>query len=181
MAPSAFYDLDALEQIAVNLFHGWGYNFYRLENQLRADDLTLRNQVCSLLGQARAHVDAAESAYRRAFLPPPSREKPRPDPDAVARAQTLERFAHAIGALEGQIRAQPVPENDRMTERYRQEAPTLQKLLDCDVRLAGRAELLRALLDHKDGAWMVENVSEIKDGLKAIETSLRERQAALFV
>ena len=68
MPPSVFYDLDAIEQIAVNLFYGWGYNFYRLENQLRADDLTVRNQVCSLLGQARASVDTAESAYRRAFL-----------------------------------------------------------------------------------------------------------------
>jgi hypothetical protein len=181
MAPSAFYDLDALEQIAVNLFYGWGYNFYRLENQLRADDLTLRNQVCALLGQARAHVDAAESAYRRAFLPPPSREKPRPDAEAMANAQALERFSHAIGALEGQIRAQPVPESDRMTERYRQEAPTLQRLLDCDMRLAGQVELLRALLDHKDGVWMIEKTSEIQDGLRAIETSLRERQAALFV
>jgi hypothetical protein len=181
MPPSVFYDLDALEQIAVNLFYGWGYNFYRLENQLRADDLTVRNQVCALLGQARASVDAAESAYRRAFLPPPSREKPRPDADAMANAQTLERFSHAIGALEGQVRAQPAPENDRMTERYRQEAATLQKLLDCDMRLAGRAELLRALLDHQDGAWMVEKSAEIQDGLKAIETSLRERQVALFV
>jgi hypothetical protein len=181
MSSSAFYDLDALEQIAVNLFHGWGYNFYRLENQLRADDLTVRNQVCSLLGRARSYVDAAESAYRRAFLPPPSREKPRPDSGAMTNAQTLERLSQAVGALEGQIRAQPAPENDRMTERYRQEAPTLQKLLDCDVRLAGRVELLRALLDHKDGVWMIEKVAEIQDGLKAIETSLRERQAALFV
>ena len=181
MATSLFYDLGPLEEIAVNLFHGWGYNFYRLENQLRADDLVIRNQVCSLLGVARGHVDAAESAYRRAFLPPPSREKPRPDADAMAHAQTLERFSHAIGALEGQIRAQPAPENDRMTERYRQEAPTLQKLLDCDVRLAGRVELLRALLDHQDGAWMIEKAAEIQDGLRAIETSLRERQVALFV
>ena len=60
----------------------------------------------------------------------------------MANAQTLERLAQAIGALEGQIRAQPVPENDRMTERYRQEAPTLQKLLDCDMRLAGQAEIV---------------------------------------
>ncbi len=181
MPSSAFYDLDAIEQIAVNLFYGWGYNFYRLENQLRADDLTVRNQVCSLLGQARASVDTAESAYRRAFIPPPSREKPRPDADAMANAQTLEKFSHAIGALEGQIRTQPVPENDRMTQRYREEAPTLQKLLECDMRLTGHAETLRAMLDRKDGAWMIEKSAEIQDGLTAIETSLRERQAALTV
>lgn len=181
MSNSLFYDLDPLEQIAVNLFHGWGYNFYRVENQLRADDLVVRNQVCALLGQARASAEIAESAYRRAFLPPPSREKPRPDANAMANAQSLEKLSHAIGALEGQIRAQPVPENDRMNERYRQEAATLQILLDCDMRLTGQAELLRSMLDQKDGAWMIEKSAEIQEGLKAIETSLRNRQAALFV
>jgi hypothetical protein len=181
VATSLFYDLGPLEEIAVNLFHGWGYNFYRLENQLRADDLVIRNQVCSLLGMARGQVEAAESAYRRAFLPPPSREKPRQDPEAIANAQALERLSQAIGALEGQIRAQPVPENDRMTQRYRQEAPTLQKLLECDMRLTGQAETLRAMLDRKDGAWMIGKSSDIQDGLKAIEETLRNRKAALFV
>jgi hypothetical protein len=181
MANSLFYDLEPIEEIAVNLFHGWGYNFYRLENQLRADDLMVRNQVCALLGQARGRVEAAESAYRRAFLPPPSREKPRPDPGAMANAQTMEQLSRSVGALEGQIRAQPVPENDRMTQRYRQEAATLQKLLECDMRLTGQAELLRTMLDGKDGAWMIEKAAEIQEGLKAIEASLRNRQAALFV
>jgi hypothetical protein len=181
MSGSLFYSLEPLEEIAVNLFHGWGYNFYRLENQLRADDLVIRNQVCALLGRARGAVESAESAYRRAFLPPPSRERPRQDPEAIANAQYLERLSHRIGALEGQIRAQPVPENDRMTERYRQEAATLQKLLDCDSMLTGQAELLRSMLDHKDGAWMIERSSEIQEGLNAIEASLRNRQAALFV
>ena len=181
MAAGDFYNLEPIEQIAVNLFYGWGYNFYRLENQLRADDLTIRNQVSSLLGRARASVDAAESAYRRVFLPPPSREKPRPDAGAMANAQTLERLSQAIGALEGQIRTQPVPENDRMTERYRLEAPTLHKLIDYDMRLTGRAELLRTMLDQKDGVWMIEKASDIQEGMKAIEASLHERQAALFV
>jgi hypothetical protein len=176
-----FYNLDAIEQIGVNLFYGWGYNFYRLENQLRADDLTIRGKVGWLLGLARASVETAESGYRRAFLPPPTREKPRPDASASSSAQSLERLSHAIGALEGQIRAQPVPETDRMTQRYRHEAATLQQLLDCDVRLAGQAELLRSMLDQKDGAWMIENSVEIEQGLKAIEASLRNRQSALFV
>jgi hypothetical protein len=42
MSDTDFYDVDELEKTAVNLFYGWGYNFYRLENQLRADDLTVR-------------------------------------------------------------------------------------------------------------------------------------------
>jgi hypothetical protein len=181
MANFDFGDLDALEKIAVNLFYGWGYNSYRLENQLRTDDLTVRAKVGWLLGQARAQVETAESAYRRVHLPPPTREKPRPDPDAIAGAQTLERLSQAIGALEGQIRAQPAPETDRMTQRYRHEASTLQHLLECDMALVGRAELLRQMMDNQEGAWMIEKAAEIREGLKAIEASLRNRQAALLV
>ena len=113
MSDTDFYDVDELEKIAVNLFHGWGYNFYRLENQLRADDLTVRAKVSWLLGlRRRASVETAESAYRRERLAAPTREKPLPDPDAIAGAQMLERLSQEIGALEGRIRAQPVPEND---------------------------------------------------------------------
>ena len=83
MSDSDFYNLGELEQIAVNLFYGWGYNFYRLENQLRADDLTIRAKIGWLLGLSRAQVETAESAWRRAFLPAPTREKPRPDASAV--------------------------------------------------------------------------------------------------
>jgi hypothetical protein len=181
MAASPFYDLGPLEETAVNLFHGWGYNFYRHENQLRADDLMVRNHVSALLGQARKSVDLAESAYRRAFLSTPTREKPRLDPTAAANAQLLEKLAGNIGALEGQVRTQPVPENDRMTQRYRQEAATLQQLLDADIRLIGQVETLRVLLDRKDGTWMIENLSQVEEGLAAIEDSLRRRQAALFI
>ena len=93
--------------------------------------------------------------------------------------QLLERLSKEIGALEGQIRAQPVPENDRMTQRYRHEAATLQHLLSCDMGLAGRAEMLRAMLDQKDGAWMIEKFPEVQVGLRSIEAALRDRQMAL--
>ena len=93
---------------------------------MRADDQLIRSKVGVLLGSARKSVETAEADYRREFLPPPSREKPRPDAAAVAGAQALERLSHAIGAVAGLITAQPVPENDRMTQRYRQEAETLQ-------------------------------------------------------
>jgi hypothetical protein len=180
MSGSAFYDLGPVRQVAVNLFHGWGYNFYRAENQMRADDLLVRSKVGWLLGVARHSVETAESAYRRKLLPPPSREKPRPDPEAVAGAQAIEALSRAIGALEGQIRAAPAPENDRMMQRHRQEAATLQRLLDLDQVLVGRAELLRATLEDKSGAWIVENGGAIREGLWAIEEALRERQALLL-
>lgn len=177
---TGFYDQGPLAQIAINLFYGWGYNFYRKENQLRADDLLIRAEVGALLLQSRAMVEAAESSYRRAFIPPPSRETPRPDAQAVANAELLERLSHEIGALEGQIRAQPAPENDRMTQRYRNEADTLAKLGAADQLLAGQAELLRQNLAGRDAAWMLDNQMLIAEGLAAIAASLRSRAAALL-
>lgn len=174
-----FYAADRLEQIAINLFYGWGYNFYRLENQLRADDLMLRAKVGALLGAARHAVEAAEGEWRRTRLPPPSREKPRPDPEAVAGAQRLERLSAAIGARAGQISAQPVPEGDRMTQRHRSEAGGLAALLACDRVLAARAELLRTTAEGKDGAWLLANVETLEQGLAALDESLRERSDIL--
>jgi len=180
MSGSAFYEVGPLEQVAINLFHGWGYNFYRQENQLRADDLLVRSKVGLLLGWAHQSVETAESHYRREFLPPPSREKPRPDAEAVAGAQTLERLSRAIGALQSRINAQPVPENDRMTQRHRQEAATLQRLIASDQLLAGQAELLRTLLDQKNGAWILANLPALEEGLQAIGETLKNRQLLLF-
>jgi hypothetical protein len=176
----SFYDLGPLEKVAVNLFYGWGYNFYRTENQLRADDQLVRSKVGLLLGQARTSLDAAQSNYRRVHLPPPSREKPRHDADAIAGAQTIERLARAVGSLQGLITAQPVPENDRMTQRHRQEAATLERLIESDKKLVGQAELLRASVEGKDGKWLVENEAAIQDGINAIGETLRNRQLLLF-
>ena len=85
-----------------------------------------------MLGAARAGVDAAEAAHRREHLPPPSRERPRPEPAAVLRARALEALSGRIGALEGLIRALPVPETDRMTQRLRDVRATLEALLAAD-------------------------------------------------
>jgi hypothetical protein len=175
-----FYDVDAVGQIAVNLFYGWGYNFYRLENQLRADDQLIRAKTGFLLSSARKSVEAAQSDYRREHLPPLTREKPQHDPAAVANAQALERLSKAIGALITLVNNQPVPENDRMTQRYRQEATTLQALIQSDQLLIGQAELLRTTVEGKKGEWLVENKTTVDEGLAAIGETLRKRQGLLF-
>jgi hypothetical protein len=175
-----FYDVDAVSKIAVNLFYGWGYNFYRKENQLRADDQLIRAKVGFLLSSARNSVEIAETDYRREFLPPLTREKSQHDPAAVANAQAIERLSKAISGLILLINTQPVPENDRMSQRYREEAPTLQAMIQSDQVLVGQAELLRTTVEAKNGAWLAGNKAEIEDGLKAIGETLRKRQGLLF-
>jgi len=174
-----FYDAGPLRQIATNLFYGWGYNFYRLENQLRADDQLVRSKATWLLGMGMSSVCAAEIEYRREFLPPPSRAKPFPDAEAVKSAQRLERFAKDIGALEALIQQQPVPENDRMTQRYREEAPTLKTLIEYDEQLVGQCELLRSMLSSQNGSTILKDLPDLESGLEAIRETLRKRQAVL--
>jgi hypothetical protein len=175
-----FYDAGALRQIATNLFYGWGYNFYRVENQLRADDQLVRSKAASLLGIAMASVIAAETEYRREFLPAPSRAKPFPDAAALASAQRLERLARGIGALEASIHQQPVPENDRMTQRYRQEAPTLKALIGYDEQLVGQCELLRSMVANQNAATILERLNDLDTGLTAIQATLQSREAVLL-
>ena len=175
----AFYDADLDEKLLVNLFTGWGYNFYRVENQLRADDLMIRARVCEMLGSARAALAAAEAAYRHEFLPPPTREKPRPDPEAVRIARALEEIGHSIGALEGQIRSLPVPKNDRMTQRYREERETLQRLASADRALVGQAGQIRAMLDGASPSWLIENLATLREAVGGVATTLQERRDIL--
>ena len=99
-----------------------------------ADDQLVREKAGWLLGNAAASVEAAESNYRREFLPAPTRAKPFPDAAAVAAAQQLERLVKAIRALVNRMTELPVPGSDRMTQRYREEAPTLEALIALDTR-----------------------------------------------
>jgi len=177
---SRFYEVGPLAKVGINLFYGYGYNFYRQENQLRADDQRVRQMASSLLARARAGLDDAEARYRRENIPPPTRANPFPDAAVAANAQALERLGREVGALEGQIRHQPVPENDRMTQRYRQEAATLAALAEKDAVLVGQAELLRSMLEGAAADAILANRREIEDGIAAITATLRERQTFLL-
>jgi len=175
-----FYDAGLLQKLATNLFYGWGYNFYRIENQLRADDQLVRTKAANLLGMARDSANDAEDNFRREFLPPPSREHPFPDAGALATAQRLERLTRDIGALAALIQQQPAPENDRMTQRYRQEAATLRTLIQHDEQLVGQCELLRSMLSEKKGSAILELVPALEGGIEAIRATLRRRETVLL-
>jgi predicted regulator of Ras-like GTPase activity (Roadblock/LC7/MglB family) len=177
---SGFYEAGPLAKVGINLFYGYGYNFYRQENQLRADDQRVRQMACSLLGRARAGLDQAESRYRRENIAPPSRANPFPDPAVVANAQALERLGREVGGLEGLIRHQPVPENDRMTQRYRLEAATLAALAEKDAVLVGQAELLRSMVEGAAADSILASKGEIETGIAAIKATLHDRQMFLL-
>jgi hypothetical protein len=140
----------------------------------------IRAKAGWLLGLAQNDVEIAEANYRRTAIPAPTRAQPYPDPAAVAAAQGLERLSRAIGAKLSRISGQPVPENDRMTERYRKEAATLEALGQRDEQLIGQCELLRSMVAGRDGAWLSANLADLEGGLAAIDSTLRDRAALLM-
>ena len=173
---TGFYDVGPLGQLGLNLFHGYGYNFYREENQFRADDQKVRTLVCELLAGAQKAVTAAEGNFRRERIPPATRANPFPPAEIVAAAKRLEAACKAIGGIEGQVRHAPVPENDRMTQRYRNEADTLLKLIEQDQVLVGQAETLRAKVTGKAVDEIVTLLPDIEEGVAAITETLTARR-----
>ncbi|HEY6846820.1 MAG TPA: hypothetical protein VI320_11445 [Terracidiphilus sp.] len=180
MAGEFFYAADELEQIAINLFYGWGYNFYKVENQLRADDQMVRSKASWLLGVAATALSAAESDYRRESLPPPTRTKPYPDAEAVASAQKLERLHREITGLEQFIHQLPAPANDRMTQCYRLEAQTLANLIHFDSLLVGQCEMMRKLVTDVDAEAILKALPDLMAGIAAIRATLHDREAVLM-
>lgn len=176
---SSFYDVGRLGQIGLTLVMGAGYAFYREETQLRADDQKVRTLVSELLAGAHKAIVAAEGTFRRERIPPPTRACPFPDPRILTDARRLEAMGQTVTALEGQVRHAPVPENDRMTQRYRDERETLVTLVEKDQLLVGRAETLRAMVAGRDADALLAMTAEIDEGVAAIQDTLAARRILL--
>jgi hypothetical protein len=67
-----------------------------------------------------------------------------------------------------------------MTQRYRQEAPTLQALLQHDELLVGQCELFRSLVDSQDAAAILKKLPDLESGLDAIRSTLQKRGSVLL-
>lgn len=171
---------ETLRQFAVNLFYGYGYNFYRDENQLRSDDQRIRRMVSELLQRARKALSEAESRYRRDKFPPPSREEPFPPAALQANARRLEALAMDVSALDGQIAHLPVPENDFMTQRFRNEAENLRRLSEKDVELVGKAQALAQIVEEQSLDEIIGQADRIEAAIRTIKAALLERQTLLL-
>ena len=172
---------DPLYQSWVMLLNGYGYNWYRLDNQLRADDLLIRSQASEHLGAAAARLRQIEQQYRRTYLPPPTRENPYPDPDHLAAARHIRAIADRIAETDTRLRGVPVPPNDMVWMRHRNEVDTLMSLCQCDVVLVGAgrdlAELAAAL--PLGGAVDAAAEQRIDRQLAYIATALARRAELL--
>jgi hypothetical protein len=131
-----------LYRIGVMLLNGYGYNWYRRDNRMRADDLLIRSRASGHLENAAARLRDLEGGYRRKYLPPPTREHPDTDPQHLAAARQFRTVAERILEIDTRLRGAAVPPDDRIWRRYRGELDTLQRLGGCDAVLAAGAKEL---------------------------------------
>jgi hypothetical protein len=165
------------------LLNGYGYNWYRADNQARADDLLIRQKVGYFLGLAGSKLLEAETAYQRKYLPPGTREQPFPPADKVAAHRRLRDLRQAVLATEGAVRSLPAPPTDKIWQRHRLELTTLKRLTNADVGLIGAAKLLsdeveKATIDQ----WNDAETAERLDGILAeFKKRVEDRRALLLI
>lgn len=161
------------------LLNGYGYNWYRADNQTRADDLLVREKASYFLGLAASKLLETETAYQRKYLPPGTREQPFPPPDKVAAHRRLRELRQAILAMEGVVRSLPVPPSDKIWQRHRLEVTTLKRLTDADIGLVGAAKWLadeveKAAIDQWNESETAERLSGILGEFKNLVEQRRQ-------
>jgi hypothetical protein len=131
-----------LYRIGVMLLNGYGYNWYRQDNRMRADDLLVRSRASEHLASAVAALRAFEERFRRKYLPPPTREHPDPDPQHLAAVRRFRGVADRILDIDTKVRGGAVPSEDKIWRRHRDEIDTLRRLGECDAILVAAAKEL---------------------------------------
>lgn len=183
MTYKLFGEGSALWETCQMLLNGYGYNWYRADNQARADDLLVRQKAGYFLGLAASKLLEAETAYQRKYLPPGTREQPFPPPDKVAAHRRLRELRQAVLSMEGVVRSLPAPASDKIWQRHRQELATLKKLSDADVGLVGTAKLLADEVE-KTGTdlWSENDSTERLNGiLEEFKSRVEERRRLLLI
>ena len=131
-----------LYRIGVMLLNGYGYNWYRQDNRMRADDLLIRSRASEHLASAAAALRDREGRFRRKYLPPPTRQHPDPDPQHLAAVQQFRAVVDRILDIDTKVRGGAVPSEDKIWLRHRDEIDTLRRLGECDAILVAAAKEL---------------------------------------
>ncbi|HEX6799834.1 MAG TPA: hypothetical protein VF116_19140 [Ktedonobacterales bacterium] len=173
-------DPGPVRQQLTNLLGAYGYNLYDDKNRMRADDLLVRGQAAAALGEATNALRDLRAAYRRQFIPPPSREQPYPPADRMAQLDAMARLQERAADLETRIRNMAVPPTDRVWARFRDEARLLGDLLLHDYALIAPAMALRdQALALTPDAWSPAAASALNQEAAQLEAGIRARQTFL--
>ncbi len=165
------------------LLGGYGYNFYSDINKSRADDLLVRQHAGSLLQAATKSLAEREQEYRRKFVPPSTRENPYPSTEALTGLAEITRLKEKVEDVETRLRSLPVPTQDKIWWRVRDEATVLDLLLSYDRLMIDQAILIaQAAAQLTAQSWSNDKTAARKT-LEApigdLEDTIRKRQNLL--
>ncbi|NWJ45831.1 MAG: hypothetical protein HXX08_08135 [Chloroflexi bacterium] len=124
------------------LMLGYGYNFYDKKNQARADDLLVRQRATKSLNEAAELIARLEMDYQRQYIPAATRENPFPNSEAINRLRDLTLLRERLRELGARILGMPVPTQDKIWGRIRDELPLLNQLVQLDCQLVQFADEL---------------------------------------
>jgi len=174
---------DPLYETWVMLLHGYGYNFYRKDNQVRADDQLVRQHACQFIGDAAQKVQKLEAEYRKRHVPPVTREHPLPPADRLAAQRELREAGQDIGHLAAEINALGTPPQDWTWRRHRNELETLKRLVAHDAHFVGAAKLLdeAAAACRADSQDQSATVARLREHLELLRRLIDERRRLLLV
>jgi hypothetical protein len=161
----------------VMLLNGYGYNWYRKDNQLRADDLLVRERAGHFILEAATTLQNQEAAYARKYLPAPTRENPFPPDDKLATHALIRQRRQELLALEARIRGLSTPPTDRIWQRHRTEVGVLENLARRDVQLVGLSQEVAAVAAKLDvDVWShPERLEALAESTRKIEQVIAER------
>ena len=180
-AITAEWEADPLWRTWIMLINGYGYNWYKAENLLRADDVLIRSRASEHLEAAAARLRQLENDYRRKFIPPPTRAQPDADPQRLAAVRRLRAVAERVLEIDTRLRGAEVPPDDKIWLRNHAEIDRLEALSQCDVVLVGATKevenLVAALPPDEPLAGDAEALIDAR--LAALHTALAQRRDVL--
>jgi hypothetical protein len=173
---------DPVYQAWVMLLNGYGYNWYRKDNQLRADDILVREHAGHFILEAARKLQEHEAAYARKYLPAPTRANPFPPDDRLATHALIRETRQNLLALEARIRGLSAPPTDRIWQRHRSEVDVLETLGRKDVQLIGLSKEIDSEAAKLDlDAWsQPERLGPLTENTRKVEQVIAERAEFLL-
>lgn len=164
------------------LLTGYGYNFYKVTNQARADDLLVRERASYFLTQATDLLARLRGEYQRRYVPPLTRENPFPPAEALAHLREIEQVQQELSNVETHIRGMSVPSQDRIWWRFRQEQPLLFQLLNFDLALVRDSERIYEYVSHLTSeTWQAQGSGTLRLLIQQLTQVAKDRERFLLI
>jgi len=175
--------IEAITRQLELLMLGYGFNFYRAENQLRADDLLVRQKAGASLGQASARLEKLALEFQRTCIPAPTRQQPYPSPDLMERLNALRAMRQRVLDQESFLHGMSAPAQDKIWRRLREEGDLLEALLHADVAMLAMAAQAEAEVQKLSApAWKAPEAGmSLQTILDSWDAAARARQDLMQV